>query len=866
MAVAPLNKFLTLAVPVAPGEQTIYTAPVGTSAIILYAQVSNVGIGASYPTVTFTHRRTSVATRTAGNVRNNRVIKDGEIPPNDALVLIDGRLVLERTATISDSIVLTGTQSGISTIMDVKYTNSSGVTTVTTLEPHGLAIGEQITMAGIAFTCSGTYSLTTSIFPEPQAAFTITDVPSNKTFVTNTGIVNSLPHVYNPSIHQFIRSETGSITVVGGLKGPFTPTAANYDPKSGIVSFTVANHALNAPTTHKAGAGTTYHPLSGIMTVTVDSAPSPAFQNGEYVKLENDAVSFSCNYGGSIGTASYPRTSDPISGKFVPISNVNGNTFEIGVGTGKGNYNHVFQTNQDVTNNSIITGGDYTHTWKGGNAADVLKDESSGTTYTVSGASYTPSSGQLVLTVTDSTGLSASDAIRIKVNSLTFSCSMDNHATDHTYPRTTDPIWDTLGSGSNDGTWSKIQSCTVSANQVTFNVGASPTVQYTPSNAVYNPNSGEMVLTLPAGWNLNNDKSAVALAATTGTTYNPSTGAMNLTITGHGLHTGDRIRFLDNSLAFTCDKDSHATEHTYPRPHDPDSNKWLPVTYVDTNNISVTVNTSSYTGIHTFVNSNASSIKVASDSIRLANESIVFTCDKDNYATLHAYPRPTDPYYNTSVSIGSTGATTMSLFVGKSIVNQPHTFVSGTTGGIKRARDSIKIAANSLIFKCSQDNYLTEHSYPRTTDPAYDEVLGIDTPGAHIFQAGSENTNCVTVTTDSNTTKSVTDASYDPQTGDLILNIGAHTYTTSDKIRITANSLTFTCDKDQHATEHTYPRTTDPAYNKELQLTGASTPNITVNVGKLQTFSAFVGISTAGGLVGPLQMEFICSILENSSS
>ena len=73
MAVAPLNKFLTIAVPVAPGEQTIYTAPTGTSAILLYAQVSNVGIGQSYPTVTFTHRRTSVATRTAGNVRNNRI-------------------------------------------------------------------------------------------------------------------------------------------------------------------------------------------------------------------------------------------------------------------------------------------------------------------------------------------------------------------------------------------------------------------------------------------------------------------------------------------------------------------------------------------------------------------------------------------------------------------------------------------------------------------------------------------------------------------------------------------------------------------------------------------------------------------------
>ena len=76
------NKFLTIAVPVAPGQQDIYKAPVGTSAIVLYAQVSNVGVNTT-PSVTFTHRRTSVATRTLGNVRNNRIIKDGEIPPNE---------------------------------------------------------------------------------------------------------------------------------------------------------------------------------------------------------------------------------------------------------------------------------------------------------------------------------------------------------------------------------------------------------------------------------------------------------------------------------------------------------------------------------------------------------------------------------------------------------------------------------------------------------------------------------------------------------------------------------------------------------------------------------------------------------------
>ena len=34
MAVAPLNKFITVAVPVAPGINTVYTTPVGVSAIV----------------------------------------------------------------------------------------------------------------------------------------------------------------------------------------------------------------------------------------------------------------------------------------------------------------------------------------------------------------------------------------------------------------------------------------------------------------------------------------------------------------------------------------------------------------------------------------------------------------------------------------------------------------------------------------------------------------------------------------------------------------------------------------------------------------------------------------------------------------
>lgn len=200
MAVAPLNKYLTIAVPVAPGEQTVYTVPTGQSSILLYAQVANVGVN-TYPTVTLTHRRKSNSQNTVGNVRNIRIAKNIEVPPNDVVILIDGRLVLEKSAIITDSIVLSGVQSGIVSISTCTYDNATGVTTVTTVTPHNFVTGDEVTMSGLAFTCSSQYAgLTTTIFPSPQQSFVINDiigsVGTSKTFVTNSGKVVGIAHTY----------------------------------------------------------------------------------------------------------------------------------------------------------------------------------------------------------------------------------------------------------------------------------------------------------------------------------------------------------------------------------------------------------------------------------------------------------------------------------------------------------------------------------------------------------------------------------------------------------------------------------------------------------------------------------------------
>ena len=201
MAIAPVNKFITIAVPVAPGEQVIYSTPTGRSSIILYAQVSNVAAASTFPRVSFTHRR---KTNKTGYIRNNRIIKEVKVPPNDSLIIIDGRLVLQRDAIISDSVVIVGVQSGITSITNCLYDFNTGITTVTTLTNHNFSVGSQITMSGIAFTCSpGSSGITTTIFPSPQSAFTVSSVTSSTIFVTNTGPIG-FAHTY----------------VSGGLVGP----------------------------------------------------------------------------------------------------------------------------------------------------------------------------------------------------------------------------------------------------------------------------------------------------------------------------------------------------------------------------------------------------------------------------------------------------------------------------------------------------------------------------------------------------------------------------------------------------------------------------------------------------------------------
>ena len=186
-----------------------------------------------------------------------------------------------------------------------------------------------------------------------------------------------------------------------------------------------------------------------------------------------------------------------------------------------------------------LVGYSGTHTWNAGGAttAAAIKKVSGGATVNISSASYDSATGRLTITTASAHSLSAGAQIRIKKESLAFTCSLDNFASVHTYPRATDPIFDV-----NDGA---------------INAGA---------------------LSVDAA----------------GSSYSPTTGVMVIKTTQtHNLSNGDTVQFAPYSLTLSCNfngASGAAAEKKYPREAgsgnpgggaDPAYHGWLAVSNVN---------------------------------------------------------------------------------------------------------------------------------------------------------------------------------------------------------------------------------------------------------------------------------------------
>ena len=302
-----------------------------------------------------------------------------------------------------------------------------------------------------------------------------------------------------------------------------------------------------------------------------------------------------------------------------------------------------------------------------------------------------------------------------------------------TYPRSSDPIYST-------GT----VVTAADATTVTVNVGASPLVSHTPTDA----------------------------------SFDPANGLMTLTIGSHNLTVGESVKIADGGVTFTCGQDNNATDHSYPRTTIESHTATMAAYDPDTGIITVTV-----TG-HGMRDG---------DWVKLADDSLTFTCAQDNHATNHTYPRASDPISNKWVKISNTQTNTFDIQVldsAPSTNTTDHTFVSAVAGGITQKKDKsydspvdiTAVTATTITLDVGKSSNTTIHAFVSATADA------ITSGGNYGHTFVSADYGAVTADITENLF-TPTGANYDPATGDLTLTIGSHSLAVGDGITIDDLSL-----------------------------------------------------------------------------
>ena len=79
----------------------------------------------------------------------------------------------------------------------------------------------------------------------------------------------------------------------------------------------IRKHATRTDIINHTVTGAVYDPIDGDMVVTV---VGHSMRQGDYVKFDDDSLTFTCAEDGDGSNHTYPRSSDPMSGKWLRIS------------------------------------------------------------------------------------------------------------------------------------------------------------------------------------------------------------------------------------------------------------------------------------------------------------------------------------------------------------------------------------------------------------------------------------------------------------------------------------------------------------------------------------------------------------------
>ena len=345
-------------------------------------------------------------------------------------------------------------------------------------------------------------------------------------------------------------------------------------------------------------------------------------------------------------------------------------------------------------------------------------------------------------------------------------------------------------------------------------------------------------------------------------TYNPSSGDLTITIGSHNLSVNDKIRIFEESITFTCAQDNHFSQHKYPRSTDPaGGNPELSIKERTNTTVTVNVGTTpsksftpsggSYTpatGIlvldlatnhqlespstHTVTNAAYTpgtgnlTLTVAGhgfgegELVQLADDSLTFSCTHGSGNK--TYPRSSDPISGRWIQVVNPTTNTFDIQVldaFPSTNTTTHTFITAANNGLKKVKNSVRLSEGAVTFRCAQDSNGSDHAYPRST---------IDT---HTAASGT---------------------TYNPQTGLVRIAVANHGMRNGDWVKLDTGTLKFKCMEDNNATEHDYPRNTDPIANKWIRVRNVTTNTFDIqvlaNVPSTNTTTHTFVSATSGGI------------------
>ena len=365
----------------------------------------------------------------------------------------------------------------------------------------------------------------------------------------------------------------------------------------------------------------------------------------------------------------------------------------------------------------------------------------------------------------------------------------------------------------------------------------------------------------------------------TGADYTSFSGKLVITIPNHGLTTSDTIQIIDNGLVFKCSDDGFFTDQSYPRSTDPASGQNLAIASVSTNTITVNVGPGGGAGYGANVTATVGAggtlgFNLVNGGTGYVNPKLIIpepnyenmpvvgvsrlgtgsTTETGKNLLLNLTIAQTteketgDRFFDAANLIEDNAAFIADIAYGRMLAQFPsYTPPAGTSG--RDCKDDIVDVLESIAYNTKfGGNDLTVDAANLYITGAH--VAGEEAETIYAFEQARDmaiqamRNESITVggystltqvfdrtITDDIVEYTPTNATYTASNGNFVVTIANHGFQIGDQVRFKDNSFTFTCSKDGNLTNHTYPRSTDPASGNFLTIDNVTTNTFRVNVG-----------------------------------